>query len=67
MNPILSTQNKIDSNAEQYFQYFRSFLSFKKGTPLHRKSPKIGRNDPCPCKSGKKYKRCCLEKDLNKS
>src|SRR5258708_16685846 len=24
---------------------------------------KIGRNDPCPCGSGKKYKRCCLEKD----
>lgn len=22
-------------------------------------SPKIGRNDPCPCGSGKKYKRCC--------
>ena len=21
---------------------------------------KIGRNDPCPCKSGKKYKKCCL-------
>lgn len=21
---------------------------------------KIGRNDPCPCGSGKKYKRCCL-------
>lgn len=21
--------------------------------------PKIGRNDPCPCKSGKKYKKCC--------
>ncbi len=26
-----------------------------------RKSPKIGRNDPCPCGSGKKYKRCCLQ------
>jgi tetratricopeptide (TPR) repeat protein len=25
--------------------------------------PKIGRNDPCPCGSGKKYKHCCLEKD----
>jgi tetratricopeptide (TPR) repeat protein len=25
--------------------------------------PKIGRNDPCPCGSGKKYKRCCLNKD----
>lgn len=23
---------------------------------------KIGRNDPCPCKSGKKYKYCCLGK-----
>lgn len=24
---------------------------------------KIGRNDPCPCGSGKKYKRCCLKKE----
>jgi len=24
---------------------------------------KVGRNDPCPCGSGKKYKRCCLGKD----
>jgi tetratricopeptide (TPR) repeat protein len=24
---------------------------------------KTGRNDPCPCGSGKKYKRCCLEND----
>ena len=23
------------------------------------KTPKIGRNDPCPCGSGKKYKKCC--------
>jgi hypothetical protein len=23
---------------------------------------KIGRNDPCPCGSGEKYKRCCLDK-----
>jgi SEC-C motif-containing protein len=25
-----------------------------------RQGPKIGRNDPCPCGSGKKYKKCCL-------
>lgn len=25
--------------------------------------PKIGRNEKCPCGSGKKYKRCCLKKD----
>ena len=27
--------------------------------PLVRSSPKIGRNDPCPCGSGKKHKKCC--------
>lgn len=27
--------------------------------PYVRQEPKIGRNDPCPCGSGKKYKKCC--------
>ncbi len=26
---------------------------------VRRSSPKVGRNDPCPCGSGKKYKQCC--------
>lgn len=25
-----------------------------------RSTPKVGRNDPCPCGSGKKHKKCCL-------
>jgi hypothetical protein len=25
--------------------------------------PRVGRNEPCPCGSGKKYKKCCLAKD----
>ena len=29
--------------------------------PIRRAVPKIGRNDPCPCGSGKKYKHCCLQ------
>lgn len=29
------------------------------------RSAAVGRNDPCPCGSGKKYKKCCLNKDLN--
>lgn len=29
-------------------------------TPLVRDTEKTGRNDPCPCGSGKKYKKCCL-------
>ncbi|MDH5230248.1 MAG: UPF0149 family protein [Gammaproteobacteria bacterium] len=28
--------------------------------PLRRSEPRVGRNDPCPCGSGKKYKKCCL-------
>ena len=27
--------------------------------PIRRDGPKVGRNDPCPCGSGKKFKKCC--------
>ncbi len=27
--------------------------------PVARAAPKVGRNEPCPCGSGRKYKRCC--------
>jgi len=27
---------------------------------VRKTGPKVGRNDPCPCGSGKKYKKCCL-------
>ena len=30
--------------------------------PIINTGPKVGRNDPCPCGSGKKYKKCCLRK-----
>ena len=30
-----------------------------KQDPVKRDAPKVGRNDPCPCGSGKKYKHCC--------
>ena len=29
-------------------------------------SEKVGRNDPCPCGSGKKYKSCCFQSDQQK-
>ena len=32
-------------------------------TTLRRAAPRIGRNEPCHCGSGKKYKNCCYEKD----
>jgi preprotein translocase subunit SecA len=30
-----------------------------KRKPVRREGKKVGRNDPCPCGSGKKYKKCC--------
>ena len=33
------------------------------GTTMRRSVAKTGRNDPCPCGSGKKYKHCCIAKD----
>ena len=32
----------------------------QKTRPIVRDNKKIGRNDPCPCGSGKKYKNCCM-------
>jgi len=32
----------------------------EKPVTFRRDQPKVGRNDPCPCGSGKKYKKCCL-------
>jgi hypothetical protein len=30
---------------------------------LPAQSGKVGRNEPCPCGSGKKFKKCCLQKE----
>ena len=37
----------------------QSVSSDAKPEPVRRETPKIGRNDLCPCGSGKKYKNCC--------
>lgn len=38
------------------------FMGFQDQETYRRETPKVGRNDPCPCGSGKKYKKCCLNK-----
>lgn len=40
---------------------------FMSQSPLKRDQPKVGRNDPCPCQSGKKYKKCCGAKTVEAS
>ena len=37
--------------------------SIVKKQPVRNKDKKVGPNDPCPCGSGKKYKKCCMQKD----
>ena len=32
--------------------------------PVVNWNRKIGRNEPCPCRSGKKLKKCCMDKDV---
>src|SRR5271157_3524938 len=50
---------------------YRYFREQRQGSPsahasdLRRNAPKVGRNDPCPCGSGKKYKRCCSGATVN--
>jgi preprotein translocase subunit SecA len=34
--------------------------------PIKNSDDGPGRNDPCPCGSGKKYKQCCMKKDKKK-
>ena len=34
-----------------------------KKQPVRNAATKVGANDPCPCGSGKKYKKCCMQKD----
>ncbi|MGM0498195.1 MAG: SEC-C metal-binding domain-containing protein [Bacteroidota bacterium] len=58
-------EDEIDDEIdEELFQHFintsenRSKNNNQDAFPV-RKTPKIGRNEPCPCGSGKKYKKCC--------
>ncbi len=38
---------------------YRFWLAQRSITTIRRETPKVGRNDPCPCGSGKKFKKCC--------
>jgi hypothetical protein len=46
--------------ANMFFQDVKDIDTAPLPVALPAKSTKIGRNEPCPCGSGKKYKKCCL-------
>jgi uncharacterized protein len=41
------------------YRYFEPQRRSPLHIPRRREGPKVGRNDPCPCGSGRKYKHCC--------
>lgn len=41
--------------------YWSNYLSGERPETYVRAEPKIGRNEACPCGSGKKYKKCCIK------
>ncbi len=47
------------SNAAQQTRANRNSNNNEAPITVKRNTPKVGRNDPCPCGSGKKYKNCC--------
>lgn len=49
--------------ADEFGAYYGRPDFYDLPEPYIRPEPKIGRNDPCPCGSGKKYKKCCLGKE----
>jgi preprotein translocase subunit SecA len=54
LQPLASRQHQFEGAVPS-----GPVMSDVKQTPLKREVPKVGRNDPCPCGSGKKYKKCC--------
>lgn len=54
--------NDCEEDLPQAVADIYRFWLVKRGTStIRRDGPKIGRNDPCPCGSGKKFKQCCGE------
>jgi preprotein translocase subunit SecA len=50
---------KIEEKQKKNYRLSRGNDEPEVSTPIKRSKPKVGRNDPCPCGSGKKYKNCC--------
>ncbi|MGB1242461.1 MAG: SEC-C metal-binding domain-containing protein [Chitinophagales bacterium] len=58
--PDLNAKESISK--ENYHKYLVTKKSKKTSETVIKKAPqtkRVGRNQPCPCESGKKYKRCC--------
>jgi len=59
----LNAPNKLSKKDKKEFMEITSLhLAYLMGEPSLLEPTKAGRNDPCPCGSGKKFKKCCMRK-----
>jgi uncharacterized protein len=57
---IENLQSAVRENARMIHAYWVHQRTLDAPATVRRGEPRTGRNDPCPCGSGKKYKKCCL-------
>lgn len=59
---IENLHDAITHNVREIHAYWlaRREADAPSSAPVRRTEPSVGRNDPCPCGSGKKFKKCCL-------
>lgn len=55
-------ENILESSSENHHHHHHHDGCCSHLEPVVRNEPKIGRNDPCLCGSGKKFKKCCVNK-----
>jgi uncharacterized protein len=64
LDEVEALRRAIAPNARAIHAYWlarRGEPELERTSPIRRAEPRVGRNDPCPCGSGKKYKKCCLQ------
>ncbi len=57
------TDKSFLKRLKKHYKMFKQALSGHGEVKKMENLKRIGRNDPCPCGSGKKYKKCCLKKN----
>ena len=55
------TMEEMNKTVKLDEQTIQRLMAYQNHKPSIREYKKIGRNDPCPCGSNKKYKNCCLQ------
>jgi uncharacterized protein len=65
LQELLGDQEKVSELTDAIAESAAAVYEFSRSAadgppqPYRRQATKVGRNDPCPCGSGKKYKKCC--------